>query len=65
MAKSFGMGSYSLREVAVSGDEPAQQAPRMVMRAQSAMVASQDALPAEAGKALLTTTVSGSVQLAK
>jgi predicted secreted protein len=65
VAKAFGMGSYSLREVAVSGDEPSQPVQRTLMRAQSAMVASQDALPAEAGKALVTSNVSGSVQLAK
>ena len=65
VAKAFGMGSYTLREVAVSGDEPAQPVQRTFMRAQSAMVASQDALPVEAGKALVTSNVSGSVQMAK
>jgi predicted secreted protein len=62
-AKQFGFGSYALREVQVSlqGDEGPRPMP--VMRAQAASVAGDAALPVEAGKAAVTASVSGSVQL--
>ncbi|MBC7942546.1 MAG: SIMPL domain-containing protein [Chitinophagaceae bacterium] len=63
VTREFGMAAYTLREVSVSGDEP--PAPRMVaMRAQASMAA-EAALPVEAGKSLVTSSVSGSVQMAK
>jgi predicted secreted protein len=66
VTKAFGMGSYSVREVSVAGDEGGVQLQRPMMRAAAApMAMSQDALPAEAGKAVVTSTVSGSVQMAK
>jgi predicted secreted protein len=65
VAKEFGMAGWSLREVSVSGDEGG-GVPRPLMRVQvQAMTADAAALPAEAGKSVVTVSVSGSVQLAK
>jgi predicted secreted protein len=64
VTRAFGMGSYTLREVAVSGDEGGQPVQRPLMRTQ-AMSVGETAQPVEAGKALVTSTVSGSVQIAK
>jgi predicted secreted protein len=64
ITKAFGMGSYSIREVAVGSDESMPQQPRLRMQA-AAMSAGQEALPVEAGKAVVTSNVSGSVQIAK
>ncbi len=64
ITRAFGMGSYTLREVQVSGDEPVQPM-RQVMRAQASMAVADSALPAEAGNATVTVNVSGTVQLAK
>ena len=64
-AQQFGFGSYSLREVVVGGSEvggsPVQPAFRA--RAMSASVGSDEVQPVEAGKATVSVTVSGSVQL--
>ena len=63
VAKAFGFEGYALREVSVS---PADQGERPMyrMRAASVAQASSDApVPVEAGKSLVTVTVSGSVQL--
>lgn len=62
LAKAFGFGSYTLREVSVNSSEPG-FAPRMRMMAADAKVASSEAVPVEPGKAAVTVTVSGSVQL--
>jgi predicted secreted protein len=63
IAKSFGFATYTLREVAVNaGDQGYAPRPRMMaMEAKSSM--SDAAVPVEAGKATVTVTVSGSVQL--
>ena len=63
IAKSFGFAAYTLREVAVNtGDQTYPPRPRvMAMEAKSSM--SDAAVPVEAGKATVTVTVSGSVQL--
>ena len=50
------------REVQVSVDEP-QVRPMAMMRAQAMDAMKQEALPVEAGKANVTATVSGSVQM--
>ena len=64
VAKGFGMPNWALREVAVSSGEPNQPMMQNVMRSQSAPIASVDApLPVEAGKADVTISVSGTVQL--
>lgn len=66
VTQAFGMGSYTLREVSVSGDEPGQPVVRNMMRAQaSSMALTDNAVPVEAGNALVTVNVSGTVQLAK
>ena len=62
LAKNFGFGGYTLREVAVNTNEPGFQ-PRFRMMAQEARAASDAAVPVEPGKAEVVVTVSGSVQL--
>lgn len=62
-ARQFGFGSYSLREVTVGGAEtgaPLQQMRARVLAAPALMDESQ---PVEAGKATVSVTVSGSIQL--
>ncbi len=62
VAKLFGFASYGLREVSLQSDGPMQPLPRMqAMRASAAML--DEALPVEAGKATVTVSVNGSVQL--
>jgi len=63
IAKSFGMGNYTVREVTVSaGDQSYPPRPRMAEM--SMKIASADAaVPVEAGKSTVIVTVSGSVQL--
>jgi hypothetical protein len=61
-AKQFGFGGYSLREVAVGGGEVGSTAPLGRMRVMGAAMA-EELQPVEAGKALVSVTVSGSVQL--
>jgi predicted secreted protein len=63
LAKGFGFGGYTLREVSVNTNEPG-FAPRMRMMAQEAKAASADAaVPVEPGKSAVVVNVSGSVQL--
>ena len=62
-AKNFGFTGHVLREVQVSGNEQGGFVP--VMRAQASKAMSDEALPVEAGKASVTSTVSGTVQLMK
>lgn len=64
VAKQFGYGGYTLREVSVSATEPNFPQPMPRMRAMAAP-ASDEALPVEAGKGVVTIVVSGSVQLTK
>ena len=66
VSKQFGFAGYTVREVSVNAESAgAMQMP--VMRAQALRVGSDDAaaLPVEAGKATVTATVSGSVQMVK
>jgi predicted secreted protein len=66
LAKLFGFSGYELREVNVSSSEPGMHPMPLMMRAKSDMMASEAApLPVEAGKALVTVTVSGSIALTK
>jgi predicted secreted protein len=62
-AKQFGFAGYALREVSVntSGDEG--PSPKMMVRAQMSAVSADAALPVEGGKASVTASVSGSVQM--
>ena len=63
IAKSFGFGGYTLREVAVNANDQG-FVPRPRMMAMEAKAASSDApVPVEAGKSTVLVTVSGSVQL--
>ncbi|HNU10932.1 MAG TPA: SIMPL domain-containing protein [Rubrivivax sp.] len=63
LARQFGFAGWALREVTVSGVDmpPMQPMPRIAMAA--AAPAADSALPIEAGKATVSATVSGSVQL--
>lgn len=64
-AKQFGYGSYVIREVNVSGNEqPGAPAPMYRAKAMSA-VASDESLPVEAGKGVVTVSVNGTVQMNK
>jgi predicted secreted protein len=63
VARQFGMSGYTVREVSVSGNEPGGPVPVMMMRAQMARGAADESLPVEAGKAQVTATVSGTVQM--
>ena len=62
VAKQFGFGSYVVREVQVQSDQ-SQGQPLAMLRAQPMSASADSALPVEAGKATVTATVSGSVQL--
>jgi len=64
-AQAFGYGSYTIREVSVTANEPGPVfAP--TLRAQAMQAGAESApLPVEAGRAPVTVTVSGSVQLLK
>ena len=63
LAKGFGFGGYTLREIAVnSNDQGFTRPPRMMaMEAKSAQA--DMAVPVEAGKSTVVVTVSGTVQL--
>ena len=62
-AKQFGYGSYAIREVNVTTSEPP-GGPQPMMRAQASVMSAQgDALSVEPGKAQVSATVSGTVQM--
>ncbi|CAN5409086.1 hypothetical protein BH09PSE5_BH09PSE5_02810 [soil metagenome] len=63
-AKLFGFTAFQIREVSVNVDQPNNYAAPMQMRAK-AMVASDEALPVEAGKGTVTASVNGSVVMTK
>ena len=63
VARQFGFGGYTLREVQISANDPVVGIAQPMVRAQAARGVSEEALPVEAGKALVQSTVSGSVQL--
>lgn len=64
-ARQFGYAGYQIGEVSVNTAEgvAVQMAPQMRMKAMSA--ASDEALPVEAGKATVSVTVNGAVQMTK
>jgi predicted secreted protein len=64
VARQFGFAGWTLREVNVSSNEPPPGMPAPVMRAQASALA-EAPLPVEAGKAIVSATVNGSVQLTK
>ena len=62
IAKGFGFGSYTLREVSISSNDQGSPRPyAMAMQAKSAMADAP--VSVEAGKSTVTVTVSGSVQM--
>ena len=64
-ARLFGYTGYLVREVNVSaGETPMADAP-MMMRAKVMSAASDEALPVEPGKGLVTVNVNGTVQMTK
>ena len=62
-AKQFGFAGYSLREVVVSGSEPQPMQGQAMARTSMASASAEAALPTEAGKASVSASVSGSIQL--
>lgn len=63
-AKQFGFGGYMIREVAVAGgDTPPVPLPYPRMSVMAAGVAAEAPQPVEAGRATVTVTVSGSIQM--
>jgi predicted secreted protein len=63
VARQFGYIGYTVREVSVSSDAP-QGAPTLFARPMALRAGAEDAaLPVEAGKATVTVSVSGSVQM--
>lgn len=64
VTRQFGFSAFTVREVAVSTNEPPSGVVPM-MRASLAKGVSEEALPVEAGKAAVTATVNGSVQMSK
>ena len=64
MARSFGFTGYTLREVSVNSNEMSPgPRPRMLAMEAKAASMSDAPVPVEAGKAQVTVTLSGSVQL--
>jgi predicted secreted protein len=62
LARGFGFGNYTLREVSVNANDAGPERPRM-MAAQAKAFAADAPVPVEAGKASVVVNVSGSVQL--
>lgn len=66
VSRQFGFGSYSIREVNVMADASAVMVqPRLRVQMAQAMAVDSAPLPAEGGKATVTATVTGSVQMTK
>lgn len=63
VTKQFGMASHTVREVALQSNEPPITYAPAMMRAQASRAVADESLPVEAGKAVVTSTVSGSVQM--
>ena len=64
-ARQFGYSGYAVREVSISTNEPPPGRPMQMMAAKSMASSTEDVLPVEAGKAVVTVNVSGSVQLTR
>lgn len=65
LARGFGFGGYTLREVSVNSNEilPGPRPRMMAMEAKAASLSADAPVPVEAGKAQVIVNVSGSVQL--
>jgi len=61
-ARLFGYGGYAVREVSVSSNDQ-QPVPLAMARVQTASASPADALSVEPGKAIVTATVNGTVQM--
>ena len=64
-ARQFGYAADAIREANVSANEPQPGNPQPMYREKAMSASSDEALPVEAGKALVAVNVSGSVQLTK
>lgn len=64
-AKQFGYASYGIAEISISGDEPMRYAPMAALRSKAMSASADEALPVEAGKATVTVSVNGTVQMTK
>jgi len=63
LAKGFGFGTYTLREVSVNANQGGAVRPRMMSMVASSKMASDAPIPVEAGKTTVVVNISGSVQL--
>ena len=63
LAKDFGFGGYTLREVSVNANQGVPMRPRMMAAEASSKMSYDAAVPVEAGKTSVVVNVSGSVQL--
>ena len=63
IARSFGFGSYALREVTINANEPGYTPRARAMSLQSRAESSDSPLSVEAGKSTVMVNVSGSVQM--
>jgi predicted secreted protein len=63
VSKQFGFAGYTVREVAVSSDAGNPQQPMMMQAKAMRGAMADESLPVEAGKATVTATVNGSVQM--
>lgn len=63
LARGFGFTGYTLREVSVNANDFAPGPRARMLAGMAPMSAESSAVPVEAGKAAVTVTVSGSVQL--
>jgi predicted secreted protein len=64
-AKQFGYAGYTIREVNVAANDQPPGPPMPMVRMQMSKAAEDSALPVEAGKALVTVNVNGTVQLTR
>lgn len=65
VARSFGFGTYGLREVSVSGSEQGFYPRARMLAAEPRAMAADAAVPVEAGKTTVQVNVQGSIQLLK
>jgi predicted secreted protein len=65
VSKQFGMGGHVIREVSVLAGDPGPGMVQPMLRAQASRAMADESLPVEAGKAQVTATVSGSIQMTK
>lgn len=64
-ARQFGYSGYVIGDVSINSDEAAPQRPMMMKAMRMGAPGADESLPTEAGKATVTVSVSGAVQLTK